>query len=109
MTPELKKLELEQLRDELERHRIVLVEAYKIRKWLDCTNINDNNLLSFLRLISIEKMGYPWNSIKARYEADGSGFGRVAVILPSKVSAHVELAPPKSTLQKRNKSPSGIS
>lgn len=31
----LREIELEQLRDELERHRIAIIEAYKLRKWLD--------------------------------------------------------------------------
>jgi hypothetical protein len=91
MTPDLRELELEQLRDEIERHRIVLVEAYKIRKWLDCENIREERLLEFLKILSNGDSGYPWNSAQAEYRSDSNGFGRIAVMLPSKVTSKAKL------------------
>lgn len=91
MTPVLRELELEQLRDELERHRIAVIEAYKIRKWLDCKNITEERLSELLWVLAENEKTWPWKTARAEYRADGNGFGRIVIMLPSETMTSAKM------------------
>ncbi len=101
MTPEVKKMELEQLRDEILQHRLVVVEAYKIRKWLDCKKISEDRLKEFLNLLR-NNQDFPWNTLEAVYRAEASGYGRIAVLLYSETRINASINVPPRNPQKRN-------
>jgi len=81
MTPELRKIQIEEIRDEIEQFRTALIEPYKVRKWLDCERITENRLNDLVDLIEGEFPKKFRGQLKAHYRAKPN-FGVVIVQAP---------------------------
>jgi len=100
MTPELRNLQLEELRDEIERVRTVLVDGYRVRKWLKCKKITEKRLEELIDLIELkdEKRQF-YGNLSVEYRADVGRFDMVIC------KAGVQTAIKCDTWQRRNPTP----
>jgi hypothetical protein len=79
MTPELKEIEIETLRDELEQYRTAIVSAYKVRKWLECEKIGQSHQERLIDLLEEGEKRRFDGQLTTEYRANQNSFGRIVL------------------------------
>lgn len=85
MNNELKEMQVEGLRDELERRRVIVVDAYLVRKWLGCKNITKNRVNDLIDLFEGGQANRFDGDLRASYISEPNGLGHVILIASADV------------------------
>ncbi len=79
----LTELQIEELRCQLEHERVVLIEAFKVKRWLskdtEVKRISKRTLINLNNLIEGDERKYFYGDVTAEYIANGDKHGWVIV------------------------------